>query len=142
MIPSFIYLFNPRQRDSVGFDIFWEHHFELCLSLCAHPSPSSLKSPSLFKHIPTLLSPCKAKKLCCHGDSLPVRDRNVSFGGATAIFTAERDTIVRKSHTLSCIAPSLTQHLPFTTVCIQCTFPFMNQHVWLRHNEDYQSTFQ
>lgn len=69
---------------------------------------SHLPSPlSLFKHISTLLSPRKAKKLCRHGDSLPVEDRNVWLGGARAIFTAGRDTVVHNNP--SWVLPSLSQ---------------------------------
>ncbi len=74
----------------------------LCTTIPIFPHP-----PSLFKHISTLLSPHKAKKLRRHGDSLPVRDRNVWLGGGTAIFTAGRDNIVH--NTLSWVLPSLSQ---------------------------------
>lgn len=95
----------------LGFEILWAQRFEfisLPASLCAHQFPSSL-TPSLLKHISTLLSPHKAKKPCCHGDSLPVGNRNVWFGGSAVIFRAARDTSVHNCCTLCCILPSLSQ---------------------------------
>lgn len=117
--------FCPRLRLPWGLKYFGGSVWSLSLSLPLRATiPIIPRPPSLFKHISTLLSPRKAKKLRRHGDSLPVWGRNVWLGGATAIFTAGRDTIAH--NTPSWVLPSLSRcALYYRTYTVQCMSPFI-----------------